>query len=557
MQITGLGTGMDIDSLVESLMTAASGKLTKMKAQQSTYANQLSTWSNIKTKLTSFQSAIEKLQSKDVFQGKAAKSSNEDIVTVSAGSGAATGKYHLHVTSLATSTQVGSAARMGKTVAADAALKDAGLALTVTAGSISVNGTSIDIDPTSDTLNNVLTKINAAVTDVYASFDSGSGKVTFAYIGSDPDGTVQLGSGADSSNFFQAIGVDGQTGAEIISSTSLGSVSTTKVLSSANLNYDSLAASGEFEINGITISYDASTDSLSDIIDRINNSDAQVTANYDATEDKLVLTAQYTGSKTIQMQDLSGNFLAAAGLSGTTQILGENAAYSIDEINGGSTLYNSSNEISGVITGVSFTLAEEGDATITVTNDTEDALSAMKEFVTQYNNAVSAIATATGKDGLLQGDSVANRLKNNLRQYTMNVVGSVSGDLNLASEMGISIDKDGTMTLDESAFKEAMAENSGAVYDLFNSTDGIATRLSNELDTWLKDSTGIIPSQETSLNKLMDNLDTDIETETERLERKQERLYKKFNAMDTAVSALESQLNYVLQMIESMNSDND
>lgn len=556
MQITGLGTGLDIDGLVEGLMTAAAKKLTNMKAKQTTYANQLSNWSNIKTKLTSFQSAIETLQSQSVFQSKTAKSSNEDIAAVSATSSATAGKYHLHVTSVATSTKVGSSERMGNTVDPDVALKDSGLALTVTAGSISVNGTSIDIDPTTDTLNTVLTKINTTVTDVHASFDSATGKVTFTYVGADPDGTVQLGSGADTSNFFQAIGVDGKTGADITSSTALGSVSTTKALNSANFK-NSLDASGEFEINGVKIVYDASYDGLSDIIDRINNSDAQVTASYDATEDKLVLTALDTGSKTIQMTDLSGNFLEAVGLNAATQSLGNNAEYYIDEINEGSTLTSSSNEISGIISGVSFTLAEEGDATITVTNDTEAALDAINAFVTQYNNAVSAIASATAKDSILQGDSAVNRLKNNLRQYTMNLVSSVSGNLDLASEIGISIDKEGTMTLDEDAFKKGMADNSGAVYDLFNSTDGIAVRLSNELDTWLKDSKGIIPSRETSLNKLIDNLDTDIENETDRLERKQERLYNKFNAMDTTVNALESQLNYVLQMIESMNSDDD
>lgn len=556
MRITGLGTSLDIDGLVEGLMTAAATKLTNMKARQTAYANRLSSWSNIKTKLSSFQSAIEALQSRSVFQSKAAKSSNEDVAAVSVTGSATAGKYALHVISVATATKVGSAARMGKTVDPDVALKDSGLAVSVKEGSISVNGASIDIDPTTDTLNTVLDRINTAVPDVHASFDSDTGKVTFTYIGGEPDGTVQLGSGADTANFFQAIGVDGKTGTEITSTTSLGSVSTTKALSAANFK-NSLDASGEFEINGVKIAYDASRDGLADIIDRINNSDAQVMATYDATEDKLVLTALYTGSKTVQMTDVSGNFLEAVGLDSATQSLGDNAAYYIDEINGGGILTSSSNDISGVISGVSFTLTDKGDATITVTDDTEAAISAINAFVTQYNNAINTIGTVTAKDGILQGDSSANRLKNNLRQYTMNLVSSVSGNLNLASKIGISIDKNGTMTLDEEALKEAMAENSGAVHELFNSTDGIATRLSNELTVWLKDSTGIIPSREASLNKLMDNLDTDIGKETERLERKQERLYAKFNAMDSAVSAMESQLNYVLQMIEAMNSDDD
>lgn len=333
MQITGLGTGLDIDKLVDALMNAASKKLTKLEVKQTKYESQLSIWSDIKTRLTGFQSAIEDLKSTDVFQSKSIINSGEDVAKVSATSSAASGKYHLNVLAVATNTVAGSVGRMGETLNADSLLKDNGLALSVTEGSISVNGTVINIDLAADTLNTVLDKINLTVTDVHGTYDSIAGEVTFTYIGADPEGKVQLGSGADNSNFFEAIGVDGKSDQVIKSSTGLGSVSSTNFLESANFK-TVLDASGEFEVNGVKITYDAATETLSDIIDKINNSDTKVRAGYDGIGDKLVLTAQYTGSKTIQLKTISGNFLETTGLFSTSQILGKNAEYSIAEING-------------------------------------------------------------------------------------------------------------------------------------------------------------------------------------------------------------------------------
>lgn len=192
-----------------------------------------------------------------------------------------------------------------------------------------------------------------------------------------------------------------------------------------------------------------------------------------------------------------------------------------------------------------------------MSNSTDEAIRKIQEFVTQYNNTMGAISSLTGKNAIFQGDSTVNRLKAQLRQYTMSVVQNVPGDLNLASGMGLSIDKEGVLVLNEDALKTALTKNSNAVYDVLNTTDGIATRLSKEIDIWLKDASGIIPGRENSLNNRIDRLDKDIENESIRLDRKRQHYQNKFNYMDTLVSSLESQLNYVLQMIEASNSKKD
>ena len=105
------------------------------------------------------------------------------------------------------------------------------------------------------------------------------------------------------------------------------------------------------------INYNASTDSITDVLQRINNSAAGVTATYDSLHNCFELTDTAAGDVGISLQDVAGhgNFLAATGLSGGTLVAGNNLEYSIN--NGGS-LTSQTNTIdagSSGITGLSIT----------------------------------------------------------------------------------------------------------------------------------------------------------------------------------------------------------
>lgn len=84
-----------------------------------------------------------------------------------------------------------------------------------------------------------------------------------------------------------------------------------KILST--LDKFSGVSAGTIEINGVSISIDPGSDSINDIVSRINGSGAGVTAEVDVTADRLVLTATRSGSS-IQVDDGSTGFMSAAGL---------------------------------------------------------------------------------------------------------------------------------------------------------------------------------------------------------------------------------------------------
>ena len=86
---------------------------------------------------------------------------------------------------------------------------------------------------------------------------------------------------------------------------------------------------GSFDVNGETIAVNSS-DSLNDVLDRINASDAGVTATYDAITEQVTLTNDENGSETITLANYTSGFLAAMKLDTATPELGsDNEAASV------------------------------------------------------------------------------------------------------------------------------------------------------------------------------------------------------------------------------------
>ena len=128
----------------------------------------------------------------------------------------------------------------------------------------------------------------------------------------DPSSIV-LGSASDTSNFLQALRLTANGTSSITSSDKLGGIDLSKTMDTANLTDGAGTASGEFSINGTSITY-ASSDSIINILDAINNSEASVYANYDPVNDRFLLTNKSEGDVGITLSDTTGDFLAKTRL---------------------------------------------------------------------------------------------------------------------------------------------------------------------------------------------------------------------------------------------------
>lgn len=104
--VSGVGSGIDISSIVTSLVNAQkTPKQSQITNQQSTANTQLSAIGTLQSALETFQSAMDALNDSSKFAGLAATSSKTDVVTAKLGDGATAGTYDINVTSLATSSR--------------------------------------------------------------------------------------------------------------------------------------------------------------------------------------------------------------------------------------------------------------------------------------------------------------------------------------------------------------------------------------------------------------------------------------------------------------------
>ncbi|TAK77597.1 MAG: hypothetical protein EPO16_05170 [Dehalococcoidia bacterium] len=292
--------------------------------------------------------------------------------------------------------------------------------------------------------------------------------------------SVQLGSAADTSNFLQAASLlASPAGLTRISQRGLGGLDVTVDLADARLTTALTQNTGTFKVNGVEFDYDATVDSISNLISRINSSTAGVTANYDPFADSLTLTNNQTGAIAVGVEDVAGNFLAAMGLTGAAQTVGVNAAYSID---GGPTRYSTANVIEDALTGVSITVRDTTAQAVKVDIgvQTQSVVEAVTQFVSAYNDATKVMADLTKYDpsgkanGILFGDGTVRLIQTNLRRPVTAAVPGLASGVRTMSDVGVSFGAVGsavgttdTLQFDSQKLLAALKTQPEAVVSLF------------------------------------------------------------------------------------------
>ena len=243
---------------------------------------------------------------------------------------------------------------------------------------------------------------------------------------------------------------------------------------------------------------------LAQVRDAINASDSGVRASIvkDGDQVRLFMTGSSEGGNqafNITATDDDGNDTNTAGLSalafnppaasgaGSNMTLARSAAdaqYTLD----GVALTSRSNRISGAIDGVDLVLRQvtSGPVQLDVKVDPDAMQAGMQKFVDAYNALNTLMAEQTRYDaatktaGNLQGDSSAVGILNQVRGA---MAGAVSGSaLGRLSDAGISVQRDGSLSLNASRFKEVAAdpENLQALFSAAGTSDatkGMMVRL--------------------------------------------------------------------------------
>ncbi|MCO6548910.1 MAG: flagellar filament capping protein FliD, partial [Gilliamella sp.] len=102
MSALGIGSGIDLNGILDQLEVAEKTRLTPITTQQKAINAKISGFGKLKSALTTFNTATEKLQKKELFQSRIA-TGNDNYFSVKANSKAALGNYTVTVDQLATS----------------------------------------------------------------------------------------------------------------------------------------------------------------------------------------------------------------------------------------------------------------------------------------------------------------------------------------------------------------------------------------------------------------------------------------------------------------------
>jgi flagellar hook-associated protein 2 len=473
-------------------------------------------------------------------------------------------------------------ATINATAYLDPTLASLNLPGNVTAGQISaiVDGTIVHYtvgNPTTTTLDQVMAGFGQAIqSQLRAGGADPTGTMTVSVAGNRlqlaVSGAANLhslsfGAASDTSNALGMLGVADATATNasnptLTGATNLGVARTLGPLDSAGLTGLASTATGVLNINGVDINYNTTTDALSTIISRINNSDAGVIASIDRTSDKILLTRKNTGAIAIDITDTSGTLGGALKLApGTTnaQTIGSTSQVTVD----GRSITSTSNSVTNAIDGVTLNLVSKDPVdqveTLTVGVDQSAVQTALNSFITSFNNLGDLLDSATkstpgtsggtaGTAGPLADDPTALTMFLDLRDTVMQSVGS--GAINALGALGVNSGAIGSavgttnrLQLDTTKLATALTSDPNAVANLLDQTTGplaaLLTRLQGYEDpsnknAYIQSHAADLAAEVTDVQHREADRQVLIDNYTQMIE-------AQFTAMETALATLQAQ----------------
>lgn len=256
--------------------------------------------------------------------------------------------------------------------------------------------------------------------------------------------------------------------------------------------FDSFSVNADRPSASITI--DSSNNTLQGVRDAINEADIGVSAAIvnDGQGFRLLLNSTETGAENaLEIQvvdsgdgdngDASGlSRLAfnetAANLSQTVEA--RDASFSIN----GLAITSASNTVEDVIDGINLTLraTTETPATVTVSENVGAVRGAVQDFVEAFNNFANVANNLTSYNpdtdsaGALQGDFSARSIINQIRVALGSGADGFDGPFSTLAEIGIRTQSNGTLTIDETQFSEALEDDFESVAGVFAQVGQVA-----------------------------------------------------------------------------------
>jgi flagellar hook-associated protein 2 len=530
--------GIDVTSAVAAAIYADNAPERVWEADQTTLTTQSSDLTAIQTATQAVETDLQALNTLNgPLSSRTVATSNSNEVTATATDGTTLGDHTVIVNSVATTGTWYSSEQSSATS-------------TLPTGSFTLNtnaGASVTFQTGAGTSGDTLSDLAAAINS--ATTSSGASLGVTATVVSDSTGSTlaivanQSGAASDFSvsepytSWSAPVMSSGETlGANSITMTSATTPPTTATIATtAGETYAQLADA----INAVTPSLGVTA-----------------MASTDSSGNQSLTIASNDGTTPFTINEPSSS---GSAFSFTQAVQGADAQLTVD----GVPIDSASNTVTGAIPGVTLTLLganPDSEVTLGVQSDASSVATAINQFVSDYNTAIGLVnaqytvtsstnssGATTSSEGVLASDPTVSSLQSALEQATAYNYTPASGTTTVSnlSDLGITVNSDGTLSVDSTTLDNALTNNPTDVQNFFEGAalNGFASSLGNTLNTYTEPANGAFTVDLNSMSTESSNLTSEINNfETGYIANQQTILTAEYSSAEIALQQLPQQM---------------
>ncbi len=383
--------------------------------------------------------------------------------------------------------------------------------------------------------------------------------------------TARVNANGDGLEIIENSGTNGSTKLKVVDES--GSAA-----KSLNILGEATGTGAANKLNGSyerTITF-AATDTLQQVVTKINAARGGVSASIirdgnGSAPYKLAFSAEATGTAGRMILD-AGTF--DLGLASIDQGMDARVFFGSSDPARGILITSSSNTLDNVVSGVRIDLRATSATPVqlTISRDMATVETKIDEFLASFNEMIDRIDAQskydakTKKAGILLGDSTAQTMRREMyRVVQSKTIGNVGRYDDLA-DVGITVGRDGDLTVNKTRLRAAISEDPAAVDALFNAKTlkvpdtsnpnaptpreeytelGILGQIDNVTKRYENSTDGVLVLKRKTLEALQTSLSKRIEEFDVRLEARRVILTRQFTAMEQTIGNLQSQQGFL------------
>jgi flagellar hook-associated protein 2 len=547
----GLGSGLELQNILDQLKEADSSAINSKKAQKTSLQEKIDAYNKVNAKLFNVKSDALSLSLESDFLKTSVSVSDEDILTATANDGIAATSFNLEVTQKA---QYNSFQSVGVGSKEAVFYTEPATGITNVDATVTTEATTMEIlyggDEGHETISVDLESGMTLVQIAEAINESSDNK--------NSEGTALVNASIEKNGDEYYIRVYAAAG---------GDAGDEKVVV-AGFDYVkadatfSIARADDDEPMWISVPPGAT---YAEAVDRINlatDNPGITAAIIDTGEEenpfRMTLTSDASGEK--HRITISAN-LPLTEKTGA----GEESLNAMFTVNGISYQRQSNDGINDVVAGVTLNLKKTGETTVGIQKETETVKENIVSLIENFNELVAIIQGEDGESEETDTEDDSNPFDNDYTASNMlsRLKEVFTTQLNLPSaydslaDIGLEVNRDGTLKLNEDDLDQALAADPDAVTSLFiGDSDADITglgKLINDSITDMINTSGVVTTEINEAEAKMTRLDEEIETVTSQLDKRYETMTQSFIRLDTYIRQLNSQSAYMSSMIESFN----